>query len=77
MVKTTTTKKLTEEEGVYMQEEERQLDANAFLDKYLHWGHHRLYCPFLMDQMFANAMATGQKEHDWTICQGWQQPSPK
>ena len=59
MVKTTTTKKLIEEENVSVWEAERWLDADAFIEEYLHWGHHGLYLPFLMHQLFAHAMATG------------------
>ena len=77
MEKIATTKKLMEEEDVTVYEAERWLDADAFLDEYLHWGHCRLYHLYLMHQMFGHAVATGWKEHNWAIHQHWQQPSPE
>ena len=77
MAKTATVKKLMEEEGISLRKAERQMDTNAFLDKCQCWGHCGSCHPFLMHQMFAHAMATGQKEHDWAMCQGWKQPSPE
>ena len=60
-----------------VREAERHLDADVFLDKCLRWPPLRSHCPFIMHQMFTHAKAMGQKEHDWAICQDWQQPSPK
>ena len=72
-----TTKKLAKEEGIFVREAERQLDADTFLDKYLRWEPHGCHCLFLIYQIFAHAVATGQKEYNQAVHQGWQQPSPE
>ena len=74
--KTTTAKKLAQETGTSIWEAERCLNADAFLDEYPRWEPLRFHCSFLLHQMFTHTMATGQKEHDWGICWGWQQPLP-
>ena len=64
MAKTTAAKMLAQETGISIQEAERLLDADAFLDEYLQWelcGFHHL---FLLHQMFTHTMATGQKKHN-------------
>ena len=71
------TKKLAKEDGISIQEAERWLNADAFLDEYPSWGPHRLHFPFLIYWMFAHTVATGQKEYDCAICWGWQQPLPE
>ena len=45
--------------GIFVREAERHLDADVFLDEYLWWEPGGLHCPFLLQQMFAHAKATG------------------
>ena len=74
---TTATKKLAQETGISVRQAERCLDANVFLDECLRWAPLRTHHPFIMHEMFAHVEVTGQREHDWAICLGWWQPSPK
>ena len=67
----TATKKLAQETGISVREAERHLDTDMFLEECLRWPLLRSHCPFIMHWMFGHAKATGQKEHDWAICQGW------
>ena len=69
--------KLAKEEGISVREAERQLDTNGFLDEYLRWEPCGLHHPFLIHQMFAHTVATGWREYDLAIPQGWWQPSPE
>ena len=76
MAKTTTAKRLAEEKNITVREAERQLDTDVCLTECEWWVHFRLHCDFLLHRMFVHAMATGQKEHDCTICHSMQKPSP-
>ena len=68
---------LAQEEGISVWEAERQLNADAFLDEYPWWECHGLHCLFLLYRMFLHAVATGRKEYDQAIFQGWWQPMPE
>ena len=48
-----------------------------FLDECPRWASLGSHHPFIMHWMLTHTEATGQKEHDQAICQGWWQPSPK
>ena len=64
MVKMVTAKKLAKEEGMSVQEAERWLDADTFLDEYPQWEPCGFHCLFLLYKMLSHAVATGRKEHD-------------
>ena len=63
--------------GISMRKVERHLDADLFLDEYLRWESGRPHHPYILQQMFAHAETTGQRQHDCSICQGCWQPSPE
>ena len=71
------TKKLAKKEEISIWEAERWFGADAFLDEWSRWEPGRYHCPFLIYQMFAHTMVTGQKEYDQAIYWGQQLPLPE
>ena len=55
---------------ISVREVDRQLDANAYLEKHQWWAHGRLHHQFLLQHMFLHATATGQRKYNHAICQG-------
>ena len=71
--KTATAKELAWEMGILVREAERHLGAYLFLDEYLRWECGRPHCPYILQQMFAEAQTAGQKEFNCGIPWGHQQ----
>ena len=72
-----TAKKQAQEEGILVQEAECHLDSELFLDEYPRWRADGPQCPCILQGMFAYAEEAGWKEHEQTICRGYQQLVPR
>ena len=72
-----TAKKWAHEEGIPVQDVEYCLDSELFLDEYPRWKTDGPQCPCMLQRMFAYAKEVGQKEWEWTIHWGHQQPVPR
>ena len=77
MAKTAAAKRLAEEKGISVRESERWLNANMYLEEHHWWAPCRLHHQFPLQRMFLHAVAMGQKEYDYAICQCQQEPWPE
>ena len=53
-----------------LQEAERSLDAELFLDEYPQWEVGGTHYPIILQRMFVHATKVGWKEVERLICQG-------
>ena len=74
--KTATAKRWASEKNISIQEAERHLDAQLFLDEIPRWEPGRPHHSLLYQKMFTHAKVVGLKEYHLGICWGHHQPSP-
>ena len=68
--KTLATKEQVSREGLSIKEMEQHMDAEMFLDKYLHWEAEGLHHPLILQDMFLQAAHLGRGEAEQIIYQG-------
>ena len=74
--KTTVAKRWVTEKNISVQEAERHLDTQLFLDEIPKWQPGGPHSSLLYQMMLTHAKAVRLREYHQGICQGNQQPSP-